>query len=132
MQSKYEYILSEEHNKEGEDYHEDFEESEDSVGEGSLSPLLLQEFDIQVTDVDLMTEDEDFMWKGQTALDVRSCQFRHPPGFRPEDVVQLEPPSAVTSLAINTDWGLLAAGNSQGWLVSLLKYFHDFSSNMNP
>ena len=72
-----------------------------------------REFDIAVTDLDLMAEDEDFVWKGQEALDVRSCQFRHPAGFRPEDIVQLDPPSSVTSLAINTDWGLVAAGNSQ-------------------
>ena len=40
----------------------------------------MQEFDIPVTDVDIMTEDEDFEWRGQEALDVRSCQFRHPLG----------------------------------------------------
>ena len=63
-----------------------------------------------MTDVDLMAEDEDFVWKGLEALDVRSCQFRHPAGFRPDDIVQLDPPSSITSLAINTDWGLVAAG----------------------
>ena len=60
-----------------------------------------------------MAEDEDFVWKGLEALDVRSCQFRHPAGFRPDDIVQLDPPSSITSLAINTDWGLVAAGHSQ-------------------
>ena len=35
-----------------------------------------REFDIPLTDVDLMEEDEEFVWKGQEALDVRSCQFR--------------------------------------------------------
>ena len=69
-----------------------------------------QEFDIPVTDVDIMTEDEEFEWRGQEAMDVRSCQFRHPLGYRPVHILQMEPPSAVTSLAINNDWGLVAAG----------------------
>ena len=70
-----------------------------------------QEFDIPVTDVDIMTEaDDDFEWKGQDCLTVRSCQFRHPLGYRPQHILQLDPPSAITSLAINTDWGLVAAG----------------------
>ena len=76
-----------------------------------------------MTDVDLMAEDEDFVWKGLEALDVRSCQFRHPAGFRPDDIVQLDPPSSITSLAINTDWGLVAAGHSQFfYLRCQLKY----------
>ena len=78
-----------------------------------------------MTDLDLMAEDEDFVWKGQEALDVRSCQFRHPTGFRPEDIVQLDPPSSVTSLAINTDWGLVAAGNFQ-----YFQHFHISTKNI--
>ena len=70
-----------------------------------------QEFDIPVTDVDIMTAaDDEFEWKGQDCLTVRSCQFRHPLGYRPQHILQLDPPSAITSLAINTDWGLVAAG----------------------
>ena len=79
-------------------------------GQTSLSSL--KEFDIAVTDIDLMAEDEDFVWKGQEPMDVRSCQFRHPAGFRPHHILQLDPPSSITSLAINTDWGLVAAGES--------------------
>ena len=69
-----------------------------------------REFDIPLTDVDLMEEDEEFIWKGQDPLDVRSCQFRHPLGYRPLHILQLEPPSAITSLALNSDWNILAAG----------------------
>ena len=60
-----------------------------------------------------MTEDEDFEWRGQEAMDVRSCQFRHPLGYRPVHILQMEPPSAVTSLAINNDWGLVAGGDQE-------------------
>ena len=64
-----------------------------------------------MTDVDIMTAaDDEFEWKGQDCLTVRSCQFRHPLGYRPQHILQLDPPSAITSLAINTDWGLVAAG----------------------
>ena len=72
-----------------------------------------REFDIPLTDVDLMEEDEEFVWKGQEALDVRSCQFRHPLGYRPLHILQLQPPSAITSLALTSDWGLLAAGQTR-------------------
>ena len=72
-----------------------------------------------MTDVDLMAEDEDFVWKGLEALDVRSCQFRHPAGFRPDDIVQLDPPSSITSLAINTDWGLVAAGHLNSFIYDV-------------
>ena len=73
--------------------------------------FLWKEFDIAVTDIDLMADDEDFVWKGQEPMDVRSCQFRHPAGFRPHDILQLDPPSSITSLAIADDWGLVAAGD---------------------
>ena len=58
----------------------------------------------------MAAEDEEFEWRGQAGLGVRACQFRHPLGYRPQHVLQLEPPSAVTSLALHSDWGLLAAG----------------------
>ena len=78
-----------------------------------------------------MAEDEDFVWKGLEALDVRSCQFRHPAGFRPDDIVQLDPPSSITSLATNTDWGLVAAGkfycNSQLFSLKLFNKHFRFS-----
>ena len=68
----------------------------------------------------MAAEDEEFEWRGQAGLGVRACQFRHPLGYRPQHVLQLEPPSAVTSLALDSDWGLLAAGQvmlcCQGYL----------------
>ena len=73
-----------------------------------------------------MAEDEDFVWKGQEPMDVRSCQFRHPAGFRPHHILQLDPPSSITSLAINTEWGLVAAGNTNFQLFS----FYNLNKNM--
>ena len=35
-----------------------------------------REFDIPVTEVDIMEEDEDFVWKGQGGLGVRS-EYNH-------------------------------------------------------
>ena len=34
-----------------------------------------REFDIPVTEVDIMEEDEDFVWKGQGGLGVRSMSI---------------------------------------------------------
>jgi len=71
--------------------------------------------------VDIMTEDDDFEWKGLDCLTVRSCQFRHPLGYRPYHILQLDPPSSITCLAINTDWGLVAAGTAFGFIIFDIK-----------
>ena len=40
----------------------------------------------------------------------RACQFKHPIGFQPNHILQVDPPSAITSISLSSDWGLLAAG----------------------
>ena len=47
------------------------------LGQLVVSSLdIKREFDIPVTEVDIMEEDEDFVWKGQGGLGVRS-EFNH-------------------------------------------------------
>ena len=73
-----------------------------------------------------MADDDDFEWKGQESLGIRACQFQHPRGFQPQHILQVlsidvlevfslglqvEPPSAITSIAISSTLGLIAAGS---------------------
>ena len=48
-----------------------------------------QDYDVPVTDVDLMADDDDFEWKGQESLGIRACQFQHPRGFQPQHILQV-------------------------------------------
>lgn len=84
-----------------------------------------------VTDVDLMVDDDTFEWKGQESLGIRwprpslhpagpassstlggsspSISCRCPPA---PSLAQVEPPSAITSLAVSFAWGLVTAGTT--------------------
>ena len=53
------------------------------------SSQIPQEYDVPVTDVDLMADDDDFEWKGQESLGIRACQFQHPRGFQPQHILQV-------------------------------------------
>ncbi|XP_075930762.1 syntaxin-binding protein 5-like isoform X10 [Petromyzon marinus] len=55
-------------------------------------------------------------------LKVKSCPLRQAPGYQAELVVQLqwvdgEPPQQITSLALNSAYGLVAFGNSNGLAI---------------
>jgi len=76
-----------------------------------------KEYDVPVTDVDLMVDDDTFEWKGQESLGIRACQFQHPRGFQPQHILQVEPPSAITSLAVSFAWGLVTAGTAFGFVI---------------
>ena len=41
------------------------------IGFPKLMRMHLQEYDVPVTDVEIMAEDEDFVWKGQDPLGIR-------------------------------------------------------------
>ena len=74
-----------------------------------------------VTQVNIMAGEAEFEWRGQTGLGLRAGQFQHGAGLQPQTILQLQPPSAVTSIALNTDWGVLAAGSAFGLAVFDMK-----------
>ncbi|CAJ0936816.1 unnamed protein product [Ranitomeya imitator] len=69
------------------------------------------------TQVDLLQEQEGYRWKGHERLHARQDAVRFAPGFQPFALVQCQPPAAVTSLALHSEWKLLAFGTSHGFGV---------------
>ncbi|KAG9473641.1 hypothetical protein GDO78_004116, partial [Eleutherodactylus coqui] len=62
-------------------------------------------------------EQEGYRWKGHEQLHARQDPVRFPAGFQPFALVQCQPPAAVTSLALHSEWRLLAFGTSHGFGV---------------
>ncbi|XP_077315728.1 LLGL scribble cell polarity complex component 2 isoform X1 [Lithobates pipiens] len=72
---------------------------------------------VDQTVVDLLQEQEGYRWKGHERLRAREDPVRFPPGFQPFSLVQCQPPAAVTSLTLHSEWRLLAFGTSHGFGV---------------
>lgn len=76
-----------------------------------------QKLDIQVSSVSIVADSDNYVWKGHDPLAVRSGETNYPAGFQPQGVIQLYPPSLCKSLALQTDWKLLAIGTAFGYAV---------------
>lgn len=78
---------------------------------------------LQVCPVNLVSERDTFVWKGHEKLTLKgkvednATTLSFPVGFQPSSVLQLHPPAAVTALALNADWNLVAAGTAHGLAV---------------
>ncbi|KAM8945886.1 LLGL scribble cell polarity complex component 2 [Pelodytes ibericus] len=70
---------------------------------------------VEETVVDLLQEQEGYRWKGHEQLHARTDAVRFPPGFQPFSLVQCQPPAVITSLALHSEWKLLAFGTSHGF-----------------
>lgn len=65
-----------------------------------------QEQEVKVTEVNIVSDRDGFVWKGHEALPVRGGEAKFPPGFQPVCVMQLSPPAACTALAMHSEWQL--------------------------
>lgn len=54
------------------------------------------------------------MWKGHDKLIARKGLQLFKVGFQPTSILQLHPPAAVTALALNAEWSVLAVGTAHG------------------
>ncbi|XP_068120557.1 LOW QUALITY PROTEIN: LLGL scribble cell polarity complex component 2 [Hyperolius riggenbachi] len=91
---------------------------------GTAGQILLLELNdepaqqvVDQTVVDLLQEQEGYRWKGHERLHAREDALRFPAGFQPFSLVQCQPPAAVTSLTLHSEWRLLAFGTSHGFGV---------------
>nr|CAG4638231.1 EOG090X00I4 [Cyclestheria hislopi] len=64
--------------------------------------------------VNVVSDRDNFVWKGHDKLTVRSGLHLWKAGFQPSSVLQLYPPAAITSLALYSDWSLVAVGTAHG------------------
>ncbi|XP_053148977.1 LLGL scribble cell polarity complex component 2 isoform X2 [Hemicordylus capensis] len=66
-------------------------------------------------EADLLQDQEGYRWKGHERLKTRDGPVRFEPGFQPFVLVQCQPPAVVTSLALHSEWKLVAFGTSHGF-----------------
>lgn len=64
--------------------------------------------------MNIVGNQDGFVWKGHEALSVRKGPVEMGPGYTVSSILQLHPPACVTALAIHTGWGLVAAGTAHG------------------
>lgn len=75
------------------------------------------EITLDVVQVNFVGDRDSFVWKGHDPLQVKGTPVKCEGGFRPDLVVQLSPPAGVTALALQSKWGLIAAGTAHGFSV---------------
>jgi len=64
--------------------------------------------------MNIVLDRDGFVWKGHKKLSVQSEPVKLEAGYQPTAILQLHPPAAVTSLVLQAEWGLLAAGTAHG------------------
>uniref|UniRef100_A0AC11DKV5 LLGL scribble cell polarity complex component 2 n=1 Tax=Ovis aries TaxID=9940 RepID=A0AC11DKV5_SHEEP len=70
---------------------------------------------VEQVEADLLRDQEGYRWKGHERLCARPGPVRFEPGFQPFVLVQCQPPAVVTSLALHSEWRLVAFGTSHGF-----------------
>lgn len=70
---------------------------------------------VEQVEADLLQGQEGYRWKGHERLCARPGPVRFEPGFQPFVLVQCQPPAVVTSLALHSEWRLVAFGTSHGF-----------------
>ncbi|XP_066188080.1 LLGL scribble cell polarity complex component 2 isoform X1 [Sylvia atricapilla] len=70
---------------------------------------------VEHAEADLLQDQEGYRWKGHEKLKTRDGPVRFEAGFQPFVLVQCQPPAVVTSLALHSEWKLVAFGTSHGF-----------------
>ncbi|KAK2506736.1 hypothetical protein MC885_010136 [Smutsia gigantea] len=73
------------------------------------------EHTVEQVEADLLQDQEGYRWKGHERLCARPGPVHLDPGFQPFVLVQCQPPAVVTSLALHSEWRLVAFGTSHGF-----------------
>nr|CAG4649071.1 EOG090X00I4 [Scapholeberis mucronata] len=81
------------------------------IAEFSVSSV---EKEIPVVLVNIVSDRDNFVWKGHDKLSVRKGPLTFKEGFQPTSVLQLHPPAAATSLALHPEWSVLVVGTAHG------------------
>ncbi|XP_026557771.1 lethal(2) giant larvae protein homolog 2 isoform X3 [Pseudonaja textilis] len=70
---------------------------------------------IDHAEADFLQDQEGYKWKGHERLKTRDGPVQFEPGFQPFVLVQCQPPAVITSLALHSEWKLVAFGTSHGF-----------------
>jgi lethal(2) giant larvae protein len=100
--------------------------SETLVVGGTAGQVIIMEFsseardieiDVKAANVNVISDRDNYTWKGHKALPVNEGDMKFAAGFQPQCVMQLAPPAAITALALHAEWQLVAAGTAHGYGV---------------
>lgn len=83
----------------------------------------------KVTTMNLVSDRDGFIWKGHDKLNVKPHLHNEvlPPieyGLKVTGILQVLPPAAITCLALQSNWNLVAAGTGHGFV--LFDYYNHF------
>uniref|UniRef100_A0AAU8EGR6 Lethal (2) giant larvae n=1 Tax=Grapholita molesta TaxID=192188 RepID=A0AAU8EGR6_GRAMO len=70
--------------------------------------------EVKSVSVNIVSDRDGFVWKGHDQLTLRAGALTFPQGYQATSVVQLSPPAAVTALAAQWEWGVVAVGTAHG------------------
>jgi lethal(2) giant larvae protein len=62
--------------------------------------------EVQTFTINIVSERDNFVWKGHEALTPSTGDQRFAAGYQPTCVMQLHPPAACTALALHSEWQL--------------------------
>lgn len=84
---------------------------------------------LKVTTMNLVSDRDGFIWKGHDQLNVKSQLLKEDAlpvadGLQVASVLQVLPPGAITCIALQSSWNLVAAGTGHG--LVLFDYFNNF------
>lgn len=84
---------------------------------------------LKVTTMNLVSDRDGFIWKGHDQLKVKGHLLNekvlpNENGLQVSGILQVLPPAAITCLALQTNWNLVAAGTGHG--LVLFDYFNHF------
>jgi len=76
-----------------------------------------REQEVKVVPVNVISDRDNYAWKGHQALPVHEGDVKFAAGFQPASIMQLAPPAAVTALEIHSEWQLVGTGTAHGYAV---------------
>lgn len=71
----------------------------------------------QCIDINLVAENDSFVWKSHSKLEMRGETVKLEPGMQPTAILQFFPPASCTSLALHSEWNLVACGTAHGFAL---------------
>lgn len=71
----------------------------------------------QGININLVADNDSFVWKSHSKLEMRTETLKLEAGMQPTAILQFYPPASCTSLALHSEWGLVACGTAHGFAL---------------
>lgn len=67
--------------------------------------------------IEVVGDPSNVTWKGHSALTIKSAHRYEKEGYQAHCITQLMPPAAITSVSIESSWGVVGLGTSHGYAL---------------